>query len=141
MPNKFLSTVSAFVLLAAAAWAQAPATPKHHAIFQLTEPESNEWGALIAHVTNVRKAFENDGGVEVEVVFFGPGLSMLYKATSPYGDMLNRFAGQGVKLVACQNSMRDRRIKTEDLFAFASQVDSGVAELVRKQEAGWAYIK
>ena len=30
---------------------------------------------------------------------------------------------------------------TEDLFPFASTVDSGVAELVRKQEAGWAYIK
>jgi len=25
-----------------------------------------------------------------------------------------------------------------DLFPFASQVDSGVAELVRKQEAGWS---
>jgi intracellular sulfur oxidation DsrE/DsrF family protein len=31
-------------------------------------------------------------------------------------------------------------VKTEDLFPFASQVDSGAAELARKQEAGWAYI-
>jgi intracellular sulfur oxidation DsrE/DsrF family protein len=36
--------------------------------------------------------------------------------------------------------MRFYNVKTEDLFPFASQVDSGVAELARKQEAGWAYI-
>jgi intracellular sulfur oxidation DsrE/DsrF family protein len=141
MPTKFFFAALAFVLLAGIALPQTPVPAKHHAIFQMTEPENNEWGALMAHVINLRKAFENDGGVEVEVVFFGPGLSMLYKATSPYGDLLKQLADQGVKLTACQNSMRDRRIKTEDLFPFASQVDAGVAELVRKQEAGWAYIK
>ena len=34
-----------------------------------------------------------------------------------------------------------RKVTTEDLFPFASQVDSGVAELIRKQEAGWSYIR
>jgi intracellular sulfur oxidation DsrE/DsrF family protein len=37
--------------------------------------------------------------------------------------------------------MRALKVTTEDLFPFAAQVDSGVAELVRKQEAGYAYIK
>ena len=46
----------------------------------------------------------------------------------------------GVKLTACQNAMKLMNVKTEDLFPFASQVDSAVAELTRKQEAGWAYI-
>jgi intracellular sulfur oxidation DsrE/DsrF family protein len=36
--------------------------------------------------------------------------------------------------------MKFLNVKTEDLFPFASQVDSGVAELVRKQKAGWQYI-
>ena len=36
--------------------------------------------------------------------------------------------------------MKNRNVKTEDLFPFASQVDSGIAEMVRKQEQGWAYI-
>src|ERR1700690_3282385 len=48
---------------------------------------------------------------------------------------------RGVVLDACQNSMRLRKVTTEDLFPFASQVDSGVAELIRKQEAGWSYIR
>jgi len=37
--------------------------------------------------------------------------------------------------------MRAMKVTTSDLFPFATQVDSGVAELVRKQEAGWVYIK
>ena len=86
-------------------------------------------------------AFANDGGVEIEVVFFGPGIYMLRKTNTNHEDVLKRFAEQGVKLAACRNSMRDRNLTTEDLFSFATTVDSGVAELVRKQEAGWAYVK
>jgi intracellular sulfur oxidation DsrE/DsrF family protein len=36
--------------------------------------------------------------------------------------------------------MRVMNVKTGDLLPFASEVDSGIAEVVRKQEAGWAYI-
>ena len=53
---------------------------------------------------------------------------------------MKQLADSGVRLSACQNAMRLMNVKTEDLFPFAAQVDSGVAELVRKQESGWAYI-
>ena len=124
-----------------AAISQTPAQPKHRVVMQMSEPQGDEWSYLLAHIQNVRIAFANDGGVEIEVVFFGPGLNMLRKTNSDNAGMLQRFAADGVKLAACRNSMRDRNITTEDLFPFASTVDSGVAELVRKQEAGWAYIK
>jgi len=54
---------------------------------------------------------------------------------------LGHAANKGVILTACQNTMRARKVKTEDHFPFAAQVDSGVAELVRKQEAGWSDSK
>lgn len=123
-----------------AAVSQTPAAPKHHVVFQLTEPEGPEWGTLIRHVNNLREAFAKDGGSEVEVVFFGRGLNMLRKTNTAYEERLKQLADSGVKLAACQNAMRALNIKTEDLFPFASQVDSGVAEVARKQEAGWAYI-
>lgn len=37
--------------------------------------------------------------------------------------------------------MRRRNVTTADLLPFAGQVDSGAAEVVRKQEAGWSYLK
>jgi intracellular sulfur oxidation DsrE/DsrF family protein len=37
--------------------------------------------------------------------------------------------------------MRRLKLQKSDLFDFVVTVDSGVAEVVRKQEAGWAYLK
>jgi intracellular sulfur oxidation DsrE/DsrF family protein len=37
--------------------------------------------------------------------------------------------------------MRKRNVRKDDLLPFATTVDSGVAELVRRQEAGWSYVK
>jgi hypothetical protein len=122
-----------------AAISQTPAAPKHRVVFQLTEPEGMAWDMVIAHVTNMRAAFAKDGS-EVEVVFFGPGLNMLLKKNTAYEERLKQLADSGITLAACQNAMRLLNVKTEDLFPFAKQVDSGVAELARKQEAGWAYI-
>ena len=132
--------VAALVLvLAFAAVSQTPAAPKHRVVFQLTEPQGTAWDMLIGHVQNMRTAFAKDGS-EVEVVFFGPGLDMLLKKNTAQEAQLKKLAESGVTLAACQNAMRFYKVTTEDLFPFASQVDSGVAELARKQEAGWAYI-
>lgn len=65
---------------------------------------------------------------------------MLLKKNTAYEERLKQLADSGVALVACQNAMRFLNVKTEDLFPFATQVDSGVAELVRKQKAGWEYV-
>jgi hypothetical protein len=135
-----LSLAAVALALVAAAVSQTPAAPKHHVVFQLTEAEGPAWGSLVLHVINMRKAFEKDGGSEVEVVFFGAGLNMLRKTNTAYEERLKGLVDSGVTLSACQNAMRMMNVKTEDLFPFASQVDSGVAELARKQEAGWAYI-
>jgi uncharacterized protein len=126
-------------MMVLAAVSQTPKTAKHHVVFQLTEPEGKDWEMLVGHVNNLRTAFSKDGS-EVEVVFFGPGLDMLLKKNTAYQERLKQLADSGVTLSACQNAMRFKNVKTEDLFPFAGQVDSGVAELARKQEAGWAYI-
>lgn len=140
MTKMILAACALSLVLALAAVPQTPAAPKHHVVFQLTEPDGPAWGTLIIHVTNMREAFAKDGGSEVEVVFFGAGLNMLRKTNTAYEERLKKLADSGVTLAACQNAMRLMNVKTEDLFPFASQVDSGVAELARKQEAGWAYI-
>ena len=140
MTKKILAAVALTLVLVLAAVSQTPAGPKHHVVFQLTEPEGPAWGTLIIHVNNMREAFAKDGGSEVEVVFFGAGLNMLRKTNTAYEERLKKLADSGVTLAACQNAMRLMNVKTEDLFPFASQVDSGVAEVARKQEAGWAYI-
>jgi intracellular sulfur oxidation DsrE/DsrF family protein len=140
MRKIFISVAALALVLVFSAVSQTPKTPKHHVVFQLSEPEGGAWNVLPLHVNNMRKAFEQDGGSQVEVVFFGAGLNMLLKKNTANEERLKQLVDSGVTLSACQNAMKVMNVKTEDLFPFASQVDSGIAELVRKQEAGWSYI-
>jgi intracellular sulfur oxidation DsrE/DsrF family protein len=135
-----LSVIAAALVVVFAALSQTPAAPKHHVVFQLTEPQGQAWDVLPLHVASMRDTFAKDGGSQVEVVFFGAGLNMLRKTNTAYEERLKKLVDSGVTLSACQNAMRVMNVKTEDLFPFAAQVDSGIAELARKQEAGWAYI-
>ncbi|MEP6716201.1 MAG: DsrE family protein [Terriglobia bacterium] len=140
MKKTVLSVAVLMLLLGYAAISQTPSGPKHHVVFQLSEAEGAPWSSLILHVNNTMKSLADDGGSQVEVVFFGPGLSMLTKASKDYEERLKQLSDAGVRLVACRNAMKQRNVKSENLFPFAGEVDSGIAEIVRKQEAGWAYI-
>jgi len=128
------------ILIGLPAESQTPAAPKHHVVFQLSEPDGAAWSSLPIHVNNVIRALAEDGGSQIEVVFYGPGLIMLTKANKSYEEPLKQLSDKGVKLLACRNAMKMRNVKSEDLFPFAGEVDSGIAEIVREQEAGWADI-
>ena len=138
--KKTILAVTVLLLVAVfAALSQAPSGPKYQVVFQMTEPEGQSWEMLVGHVNNLRSALSKDG-VQVEVVFFGPGLNMLLKKNTAYAERLKQLSDAGVTLAACRNAMRFLSVTTEDLFPFATQVDSGAAEVVRKQKAGWQYI-
>lgn len=142
MKKKLASLIAASILCCAPAFSQESKTApaKHKVVFELNAPAPSGWDQLFHNVENVQKIFEKDG-VQVEVVFFGKGLTMLLKNNEEYAARLKEAAEKGVVLAACQNTMRAMKVKSEDLFPFATEVDSGVAELVRKQEAGFSYIK
>ena|SRR6185437_8618375 len=140
MKTKIYCSIAVALGLAALAVSQTAGSPKHHVVFQMSEAEGDTWGTVIAHVNNLRTAFAKDGGSQVEIVFFGEGIEMLHKTSTKYEARLKKLTEDGVTLAACQNAMRRHNLKSEDLFPFATEVDSGVAEVARKQEAGWAYI-
>lgn len=143
MTNRFLTITAVVAALALPAFSQAPPAPqpaKHKVVFELNAPSPSGWDQLFNNVRNVQKIFGPEG-VQVEIVFFGKGLTMLLKSNDAYAERLKEAADKGVVLAACQNTMRAMKIKSEDLFPFSTEVDSGVAELVRKQEAGFSYIK
>ncbi len=123
-----------------AAVSQTPPTRKHQVVFQMNVDNTDSWNQLFGNIQNIQTVFGADK-IQIEVVAYGKGLSLLLKTNSTFEDRMKKAIASGVVLDACQNSMRLRKVTTEDLFSFASQVDSGVAELIRKQEAGWSYIR
>ena len=89
---------------------------------------------------NVQKAFGRKN-TEIEVVSHGKGLGLIQKTNSAMGERIKGIADTGVVFAACENTMYRMNIKKEDMLPFATTVDSGGAEIVRKQESGWSYIK
>jgi uncharacterized protein len=133
-----LAVATAGVALAQTAPASAPA--KHKVVFQMNVADNDSWNQLFGNIGNARRAFEKDG-IQIEVVFYGKGITALLKTNTAFEERLKKAAADGVVLGACQNTMRIRKITSQDIFPFATEVDSGVAELIRKQEAGFAYIR
>jgi len=120
--------------------AQSPAPAKHKVVFQMNVASDDSWNQLFGNIRNAQTAFQKDG-IQIEVVFYGKGITALLKTNAAYEQRLKEASAQGVTLAACQNSMRLRKITSADIFPFSTEVDSGVAELIRKQEAGFVYIR
>ena len=77
----------------------------------------------------------------VEVVAHSKGLGMLIAKDNSLADRIKKLAEQGVVFAACENTMKKKNVTKEQLLPSATTTDSGVAEVVRKQEAGWSYLK
>lgn len=79
-------------------------------------------------------------GVELELIAYGPGVNML-KADSPVKHRLAEALKAGVKINACQNTMNGLKLTPADMLPQISYVPSGVVEVMKKQQQGWAYIR
>lgn len=82
----------------------------------------------------------------VEVIINGEGLNLVRTDVTAYADRIARMQKQYGNLVfaACQNTME--RLKREQgidakLLPGVTVIDSGVAQLMRRQQQGWAYIR
>jgi len=69
------------------------------------------------------------------------GLGLLLASNGAMHERMQGMARSGVTFAACENTMKRMKVTKEQLMPFATTVDSGVAEVVRKQEAGWSYIR
>jgi len=90
-----------------------------------------------------RKSHEK---AQVEVVANGEGLSLLLAGISPYAERVRQMQKEypGLTFVACQNTID--RIQHEvgltvKLLPGVEVIDSGVAQIMRRQQQGWAYIQ
>lgn len=117
---------------------QTAGPPKGVAI-QVSEADPAKWEMALINARNVRKAY-GDQPMEVEIVAYGPGLQMLHK-DSPVAADLENARVEGVKLLACRNTMQMTNTKREDLNWLVDVVPSGIVEIMQKQKEGYAYVR
>ncbi len=111
---------------------------KHHIVIQFTDGNSESQTSVTGQVKNILDAWPN---AEVEVVCHGPGLDLLTTAGSKSTSALKELSAKGVIFSACNNSMRKRNVKKEDLLSEVRVVPSAMVQLASRQEEGWVYVK
>jgi intracellular sulfur oxidation DsrE/DsrF family protein len=139
MDMRFRSITTLLMLLALALPCSAQAE-KHRVVLDVNTVLYDGWAQAIVNAQSLLTVFGRDH-VQIEVVVRGPGLSMLMKSDTEFGEKLAALAGQGVQFAACGQTLASSHSGPEELLTFAVVVDSGVAELVRREESGWSYIK
>lgn len=114
--------------------------PGHRLVMEVSADDPRVWDAVLNNVENLQTVFGADA-TAVELVTHGGGLGMLLGTNSAQAQRMEKLAAGGVVFAACENTMKRKKITPADLLPFVTIVDSGIAEVVRKQEQGWPYVK
>lgn len=108
-------------------------------VIQVSDADPKKWALALNNAENVQEDLGKEN-VDVEIVAYGPGLAML-KLESDAGNQVKKALGNGVKVVACENTMRKQKISRDDLLPNLAFAKAGVVELMAKQAEGYAYIR
>ena len=138
----FLAAAGLGLLLAvgiAPAQAQQPGGSKSRVVIQVSDGDAAKWNLALNNARNLQ-ADLGAGNVDIEIVAYGPGIGML-KADSAVGGRVGEALASGVKVVACDNTMRGQKLTKPDMLPDVGYVAAGVVEIMQKQQQGWAYIR
>lgn len=126
---------TAFPMLASAQ----TAAPKNRALFTVTESDPARWNLILNNVRSIREGVGNEG-IEIEIVAYGPGVLML-KNDSSVKERVAEAVKAGARVNACQNTMNGMKLSPSEMQPEIGYVPSGVVEVMRKQQLGWAYVR
>ena len=112
---------------------------RNRALFQVTDNDPARWNMILNNMINLKEGVGSEG-VEIELVAYGPGIHML-KADSPVKHRIADAVKSGVHVNACQNTMNGMKLSPADMQPEIGYVPSGVVEVMKKQQQGWAYIR
>jgi intracellular sulfur oxidation DsrE/DsrF family protein len=131
-------------LLAAAAL---HADPINQVVIHVDEADPARQNLVLNNASNVIRYYQDQGEeVEVEIVAYGPGLTMLVPGKSPVAERIDTLSQNydNLSFRACANThakMSKKAGKEVPLMAQAKMVPSGVIHLIERQQQGWAYIR
>lgn len=108
-------------------------------VIQVSDDDPKKWNLALNNAQNMQEDLGKDN-VVIEIVAYGPGLSML-KLDSEVGGRVEDTLDKGVKVMACQNTMSKQKITQNDMLPNLGYAKSGVVELAQKQLNGYAYIR
>jgi intracellular sulfur oxidation DsrE/DsrF family protein len=138
-PAWLVALLLAAVVAVAPALAQSTAAGQNRVVMQVSDADPGKWNLALNNARNLQ-ADLGAANVEIEIVAYGPGIGML-KADSVVGNRIGEALGSGVKVAACENTMRGQKLAKSDMLSGISYVGAGVVEIMQRQQQGWAYLR
>jgi intracellular sulfur oxidation DsrE/DsrF family protein len=118
---------------------QLAATQRARVVIQVSDSDQGKWNLALNNAKNIQTDI-GAANVDIEIVTYGPGIDML-KLDSPVGGRIGEATTAGVKVIACENTMRGQKLTRADMLNGIGYVPAGVIELMSRQQQGWAYIR
>ena len=112
---------------------------KARMVIQVSESNPATWNLALNNARNIQNDIGKDK-VELEIVAFGPGINML-KADAEVANRVTEAAESGIRVLACQNTMRNQKLSKDDMNAQVGYVPAGVVEIMQRQLQGYAYLR
>ncbi|MCB0766822.1 MAG: DsrE family protein [Flavobacteriales bacterium] len=127
------------LLMGIASASNAQSGARHHRIvMQLVSGDTLVHKGLMRQLRNMKEVAPD---MELEVVCHGPGLDMLMGDRSIVADKVKEFGTKGVHFLACENTIKERKLDQAQVLPSAGYVQAGIIHIVERQEDGWSYIK
>ena len=141
----FIGAAAAFLLVAILSFSQFSETAKtagdkktHRIVFQITTPDTSAYRALTRQINNVLSHWP---AAQIDVVAHNKGIGLLEKKKSNVPTELATLKAQGVRFLACEQTLKQLKLEKADILPEAGFVERGIVHIVERQEEGWAYIK
>ena len=116
----------------------APAKPR--VVLQVSDGDVAKWNLALNNAKNVQQEYGGADKVSIEIVAYGPGIGML-KSDATTNNRITEATKSGIQVVACENTMTTQKLTKADMNASISYAPSGVVQLMKRQDEGWAYVR
>ncbi len=115
------------------------AAPQNRVVFHVSDADPTIWRQAFNNARNVQKSFSK-GNIAIAVVIQGNAIGAV-KAESPIAESISEAIAAGMEVIVCENTMRERNIRREEMHRKVTYTPYGALEIMKKQQEGWAYIK
>ena len=116
----------------------APA-PSYRVVMQVSNAEPRGWHQALSNALALTRN-AGKANVQIEIVANGMGLGML-KYNSSEAREVAAAMEQGIKVVACGETMKALLLEKDDMLPDIGYVPGGLIEILDRQREGWQYIK
>ena len=145
MKTKLLFALIVLLFAATQSFAQNDDKPFAEAfiVLQLSDADQEVQARVISVANNLIKHYGGPDFVDIEIVAFGPGLSLLYP-DNPQRERIESLVAAGVRFVGCMNTAATIERKTgkkPELIPETIPVQTGVAHLVERATQGYVVIR